>query len=905
MNRLEQQSSAISTRATSKLGVRGRLLLAFFGISAFAVLGAALGHYAFQQVGGRIERIDARVPQVVSSMEISRAVDRLIASAPVLLGASTSKERDEALKSMRPELDRLIISLNELARGGTVSDAAATIQTLVGALRSNLVELGELVDSRIKTKVRLAELLQALLQIGKDADRMFAPWFDVMEMRITRAIEDSRKGDGPAGMPSDLDLAGAIVLDRAAQTAHRGLSALIDQLVRASTIERKSRLPVVEFQLRRSLDDLQARAKDLDPKLRVIFTEQLDQIRKLAIGPNAAMVIRSQELELIGKAEQLIVENTDLSVRLTAAVDRLVSEAESDIGASAKDALSVQRLSAQTLLSFAVLSLLSSTLIVWLYVGRNIIGRLMLLNTGMLAISRGGDQSPIEIRGRDEIAEMGQVAEVLRKNTLERDELLVEKEHVAERLEQQVRERTGELAQSVEELRALGVVSHAVNSSIDLETVLATIVMKATELSGADAGTIYVLDEKHEVFRPRATHGLDDKIIREINDHPIRIGETLVGRAAEQRQSIQVSDVQEDQTSVLNVIVRAGFRSVLVVPLIGNDNVIGALVVRRKRIGEFAKGTVELLQTFAAQSVLAMENARLFDRAETRARELAESLDELHATQDRLVQTEKLASLGQLTAGIAHEIKNPLNFVNNFASLSAELTDELGDALTQATLVGQIRSEVDELTSLLKGNLNKIVQHGRRADAIVKNMLLHSRESSGERQSTGINALVEESLNLAYHGARAEKADFSVSLTRDFDPDAGTLDVYPHEINRALINLFSNGFYAATKRKLEGGDGTFEPVLGTATRNLGKAIEIRVRDNGIGILPDVREKMFNPFFTTKPTGEGTGLGLSMTHDIIVKQHGGTIDVETRPGEFTEIIITLPRDGRTADGGKPQ
>ena len=192
-------------------------------------------------------------------------------------------------------------------------------------------------------------------------------------------------------------------------------------------------------------------------------------------------------------------------------------------------------------------------------------------------------------------------------------------------------------------------------------------------------------------------------------------------------------------------------------PCIGNDNVIGALVVRRKRVGEFAKGTVELLQTFAAQSVLAMENARLFERAETRARELAELLDELHATQDRLVQTEKLASLGQLTAGIAHEIKNPLNFVNNFASLSAELTDELGDVLTQAMLVEKTRSEVDELTSLLKENLNKIVQHGRRADAIVKNMLLHSREGSGDRRAVDINALVGESLQPRHHGARAEK----------------------------------------------------------------------------------------------------------------------------------------------------
>jgi signal transduction histidine kinase len=215
-----------------------------------------------------------------------------------------------------------------------------------------------------------------------------------------------------------------------------------------------------------------------------------------------------------------------------------------------------------------------------------------------------------------------------------------------------------------------------------------------------------------------------------------------------------------------------------------------------------------------------------------------------------------------------------------------------------------MREEVLELTRLLKENLEKVVQHGRRADSIVKNMLLHSREGSGERRSADINALVGESLNLAYHGARAEKAGFSITLKHDLDPEAGALDLFPQEITRALLNLISNGFYAATRRKAEAGDGTFEPVLSAATRNLGKTVEIRIRDNGTGIPPDVREKMFNPFFTTKPTGEGTGLGLSMTHDIIVKQHGGSIDVETEPGEFTEFIITLPRDNGTASGEKP-
>jgi signal transduction histidine kinase len=269
------------------------------------------------------------------------------------------------------------------------------------------------------------------------------------------------------------------------------------------------------------------------------------------------------------------------------------------------------------------------------------------------------------------------------------------------------------------------------------------------------------------------------------------------------------------------------------------------------------------------------------------------------------VQTQKLASLGQLTAGIAHEIKNPLNFVNNFSSISAELLTELQEALAVARLDDKRRGPISELIDTLRSNLEKIEQHGKRADSIVKNMLLHSREGSGERRATDINALVGESLNLAYHGARAEKAGFSISLKHDFDPDAGTLDLYPQEMTRALLNLISNGFYAATKRKVEVGDGAFEPVLRAATRSRGKTVEIRILDNGIGIPPEVREKMFNPFFTTKPTGEGTGLGLSMTHDIVVKQHGGRIDVETKLGEFTEFIITLPREDRTAAGEEPE
>jgi len=344
-----------------------------------------------------------------------------------------------------------------------------------------------------------------------------------------------------------------------------------------------------------------------------------------------------------------------------------------------------------------------------------------------------------------------------------------------------------------------------------------------------------------------------------------------------------------------------GHRTTLVVPLLREGESIGAIGLRRTEVHPFSDKQIALLQTFADQAVIAIGNVRMFEQVQERTKELSLSLEELRTAQDRLVQTQKLASLGQLTAGIAHEIKNPLNFVNNFSALSQELVDELGDALKPVDLDDKKRAELGELTHMLKGNLEKVVQHGKRADSIVKNMLLHSREGSGERRSVDVNSLVEESLNLAYHGARAEKQGFQIRLERNFDPAAGEAELFPQEITRVLLNLISNGFYAALKRKAEMKDG-YEPTLAAATKNLGDRVEIIIRDNGSGIPPEVKEKMFNPFFTTKSPGEGTGLGLSLSYDIVTKQHAGLIEVDTRPGEFTEFRVILPRTAATSKAG---
>ena len=461
------------------------------------------------------------------------------------------------------------------------------------------------------------------------------------------------------------------------------------------------------------------------------------------------------------------------------------------------------------------------------------------------------------------------------------------------RLFDAVQKRTQELAQSVAELQALEEVLRAVNSSLDLQTVLSTIISRAVPLSQADEGTIYEYDEGEEVFVPKAAFGMSEDRIGRLRDRRIRMGETFLGRSAVARQPVHIVDVQQDSSTPEAGALLPGIHAVVAVPLLREETVIGGIVIRRRREGAFAPATVTLLQTFAAQSVLAIENARLFQDAE-RARAAAEAaLNDLRRAQDRLVQSEKMASLGQLTAGIAHEIKNPLNFVNNFSALSTELVDELQGVLANAAVDAPTRAEVEELGAMIKGNLEKVVQHGKRADGIVKNMLLHARESGGERRSADLNAIVEEALNLAFHGARAEKPAFNITLERKFDPTVGALEIYPQEFTRVMLNLCANGFYAATRKAEEAG-ARFAPTLTVTTEARPDAVVIRVRDNGTGIPDSARARLFEPFFTTKPAGEGTGLGLSLSHDIVVKQHGGSITVESEVGEFTEFTVTLPR-----------
>ena len=455
----------------------------------------------------------------------------------------------------------------------------------------------------------------------------------------------------------------------------------------------------------------------------------------------------------------------------------------------------------------------------------------------------------------------------------------------------ELEKKTRELEQSYNSVSVLSKIGKDITSTLNLDTILNTVYTNVNEMMDATVFGIGIFNsadntieyrmsmEKGKRYQPYL-RTMEDK-----NQFPVW--------CIENKKEVFINDIESEYSKYLpnidmTILSSAEMEdgtlpenphSLIYLPLMVKDEVIGLISVQSYQKNTYSLYHLDILKTLASYTSAALYNAQSFET-------LQNTLNELKLTQEQLVQSEKMASLGELTAGIAHEIQNPLNFVNNFSEVNTELVDEMHQEID----LGNTK-EVKAIAKDIKENQEKITHHGKRADAIVKSMLQHSRSSSGVKEPTDINALADEYLRLAYHGLRAKDKTFNATMKTDFDESIGKVNVISQDIGRVILNLITNAFYAVAEKKLQNSKG-YEPIVSVTTKKKDGKIYIFVKDNGNGIPQNVLEKIFQPFFTTKPTGKGTGLGLSLAYDIITKGHGGELKAETKEGDGAEFLIIL-------------
>lgn len=473
-------------------------------------------------------------------------------------------------------------------------------------------------------------------------------------------------------------------------------------------------------------------------------------------------------------------------------------------------------------------------------------------------------------------------------------------ENVNNMLEEKVEKRTQlimrknkQLQEAYEMIESLNELGRQITSCLNIGDILLSLYDKINQLMSSDAFAIMTYNDEQKVLEGKFAMEKGERLPYfefDINDES-----RYASWCFKHKLPIFINDVSTEYSKYISVRsapkVGGESQSIIYLPVIHNEEVLGVISVQSFEKDAYSKIHLDILKNLASYSSVALVNATAYES-------LQKLNNDLIRTQEQLILSERLASLGSLTAGIAHEIKNPLNFINNFSELSIELGDELAALLKNVSLEEKYREEVEDLLATLQSNLQKIIEHGTRADSIVKGMLLHSRGKSGDFQEVKINSLVADAVNLGYHGMRATDSSFNAKIEENYDETIQPMYVVPQNISRVFLNMVNNACYTINEKKQELNDKNYVPIISIKTENLKHSVRIIIRDNGKGISKDNLDNIFTPFFTTKPTGKGTGLGLSLSYGIVVEEHGGTIHVNSVLNEFAEFVIEIPKNIKT-------